>query len=467
VWGEKALSKLNGMFAFAIWDTKEKKLFAARDRVGIKPFFYTIQDKTLFFSSEIKGFLELPVKKEANEKIIEEYLRFGYYDHSSETFFREIFTLPGGSFFEWKGNNISIKKYWDIRDKKRALNNADIQKEFEELLSDSVKLHFRSDVPVGINLSSGIDSNGLLYYSRSLGYTPEAFSMCVPESEEYNECPIIEKVLPEEYKAHWHTCTIMPEDFEKSISEMTKIQDQPFGGIPTIAYGKLNELAKDNNVKVLLEGQGVDELLAGYAYYMPELSQDNKGGLSDTGKGQDLSNEIKEGILKKSSLKSGIPIQTPFSSRLLNAQYRDLMHTKLPRVLRFNDHVSMAYGRELRVPYLDYRIIEFLFHLPAEYKIKNSEHKALLRDVMKKHVPSVINQKPKKAFGAIQTEWFRKYYKDAILDVLNSDSFKKRPYWNYEKFMKRVSEFFEGKGDNSFFIWQAINLEFWFREFID
>ena len=466
VWGKDALNKLNGMFAFVIWDTKERKLFAARDRLGIKPFFFAPQGDGFYFASEIKGILPLITKKpKANEKIIRKYLFLGYYDHSSETFFEGIFSLPPASFFVWEGRFAPPQKYWDISSS--SVENKNVEERFEELLTDSIRLHFRSDVPVGVNLSSGVDSNSLLYYSKQLGYKPKMFSMCVPESDAHNECSIIAPTLSPEDKSKWYTCDIVPEDFESSVQKMIKTQDQPFGGIPTIAYAKLNELSKEENVTVLLEGQGIDELLAGYAYYVPELLQDSKGGLSDTDKSQDLSQEIEQDILKRVGPSENISFQTPFKSRLLNAQYRDLMHTKLPRVLRFNDHVSMAYGRELRVPYLDYRLVEFLFHLPVKYKIDGGKQKVLLRNVMKKYIPEIINQKPKKAFGAIQTEWFRKYYKEAILKILNSDSFKKRPYWNHEKLETRVQEFFEGKGDNSFFIWQAINLEFWFREFID
>jgi len=162
-----------------------------------------------------------------------------------------------------------------------------------------------------------------------------------------------------------------------------------------------------------------------------------------------------------------IEFSRPFASNLLNAQYRDLKFTKLPRVLRFNDHVSMAYGRELRVPYLDHRMVEFCFGLSAQQKIDNGVQKVLMRESMSKYIPSVVNAKAKKAFGAVQSEWMRSHLRDYVYAILDSKSFSGRRYWDQEKLRERVGRFFEGEGDNSFYIWQFINLEIWLRQHID
>ena len=151
----------------------------------------------------------------------------------------------------------------------------------------------------------------------------------------------------------------------------------------------------------------------------------------------------------------------------MNAQYRDIGYTKLPRVLRFNDHASMAFGRELRMPFLSREFAEFCFHLPLAEKILDGKQKVLNQRAMKGYLPGILQAKQKKIFGAIQTEWFRKYYKDTILDVLSSPSFRSRPYWNHIALEEKVGRFFNGEGTNSFFIWQCLNLEFWLREFID
>lgn len=472
-WGKECLNRFNGMFSFAIWDTQERKLFAARDRLGIKPFYYTFEDGALEFSSEIKGLLALGVPNDKDDHTIFEYLYRGYYDHTENTFFKHIKQLRPGHFLTLKNKELIIEKYWDIADVEITWDYSDEQKvveTFRELLSDSIRLRFRSDVPVGVNLSSGIDSNSLLHFARKVtGQVPHMFSMCLP-SEEYNECSLINTLLSDEYKQKWHTTTVDPDSIFETGTLMNKIQDEPFGGIPTIAYFNLHKLAKDNNVTVLLEGQGVDELLGGYAYYQNEIEKDEAHiSIYETSEGvsQDKTREVYTNVLNSGLIEKHKQTTTqfpkPFTSHLLNAQYRDLLYTKLPRVLRFNDRVSMAFGRELRLPYLDHRLVEFCFNLPRKYKISNGQHKILIRTAMKEIIPHVFKQKEKKAFGAIQTEWLRNKFKYEVYSVLEDRQFKTLPYWDHSVLKEEVDKFYEGKGDNSFFIWQFLNLNIWLK----
>ncbi len=472
-WGTNCLDRLEGMFSFAIWDSREKSLFAARDRFGEKPFFYSVLGADTFvFASEIKGLLALGVKPKINESAIHAYLVYGYYDHSNETFFDGVQVLPPGHMISrGQDGDLDITRYWDIADARPIIPTSPegILERYKELLEKSVELRFRSDVPVGLNLSSGLDSNSLRYFSEcTMGKTVDMFSLCLP-SDEYNECDLIEKFLTEDEKKRWHTTVMTPENVWSDIERMVKIEDQPFGGVPTIAYLALPELAKRSSVTVLLEGQGLDELLGGYPYYLSLVEAGNMPALP--GKSQDMSQETDGSVLEQAFVGQyaggAFRFPEPFSSPLMNAQYRDIGYTKLPRVLRFNDHASMALGRELRMPYLSREFAEFCFHLPLAEKILSGEQKVLNRRAMKEYLPSVVRAKQKKVFGAIQTEWFRKYYKDATLGVLASSSFRSRPYWNHVVLEEKVQRFFSGEGTNSFFIWQCINLEFWLREFID
>ena len=481
IWKEKCLERLNGMFAFAIWDRETGELFAARDRLGEKPFYYSYEGQTLSFASEIKALLALGVPPRPNEKIIFDYLYYSFYDHTGETFFEGIKKLPAGHFLIFKGHEFSIKKYWDVADAKPAKPFADTEvvETFKKLLEDSIKIRYRSDVPVGLNLSSGLDSNSLYQYSNVVnGRYPAAFSMCVASSE-YDECDIIDGLLNEKQKKNWHTCTTEPGEIFPGAEKMNIIQDEPYGGIPTIAYDKLSKLAHHCGVTVLIEGQGLDEILAGYKYYIAEHAKDvealgtrsaRSAHSQPTTLSQDMTKQIFPEILDKNFVQKNhhdISFPEPFDSCLLNAQYRDLMYTKLPRVLRFNDHATMAYGRELRLPYLDHRIVEFCFWLDPKFKLSDNGQKALMRQAMKEYLPKLLHGRTKKAFGAVQTEWFRKHHKKEIHEILNSDSFKSRTYWDHEKLDETVRQFFDGKGDNSFFIWQCINLELWFRKYID
>jgi len=480
IWGDKMLEKLNGMFAFAIWDRETNVLFCARDRLGEKPFYYTKTDSVLCFASEIKALLALGAHRKPNEKIIFDYLFYGFYDHTDETFFEGIKKLPAGHYLIFKSGDISIKKYWDLADAKplvsEKLSDSEVIEKFKLLIADSIKIRYRSDVPVGLNLSSGLDSNSLYQYSNIVnGYYPDIFTMCLPGAE-YNECEILDEYLTPVQKKTWSIVTLKPEDVFPIAEKMNGIQDEPYGGIPTIAYDKLIEKAKKQGVTVLLEGQGLDEILAGYKYYESYHALDTSDSVDiskvseQTMLSQDMTKQVFQEILAVEFVernKYKILFNEPFDSHLLNAQYRDLMYTKLPRVLRFNDHSTMKYGRELRLPYLDHRIVEFCFWLDPKFKLNKNGQKVLVREVMKEHLPKVLRGKSKKAFGAVQTEWFRKYFKNQILEILESESFKSRPYWNHEVLNKKVREFFDGIGDNSFFIWQCLNLELWFRKYID
>lgn len=477
-WGIKCLHNFNGMFAFAVWDKVEKRLFCARDRLGIKPFYYHFDSGNLAFASEIKALLRLGVEPFANEPILFDYLYYGIYDHSEETFFKNIKSLPAGHYLLWQANKIKLEKYWDLADLKAEACDSLSEKEAAErlgnLLADSIKLRFRSDVPVGLNLSSGLDSNSLYHYALQItGGKIDTFSMCL-SSEDYNECDLIDKMLNNKQKQYWHTCFLEPLVVLGEAEEMNFIQDQPYGGIPTIAYQSLINTVKQSEVIVLLEGQGVDEILAGYPYYKIENEKDNwqiKEGVSTLAMGQDMSKLIFQEILADKFIANykdrPFEFPAPFLSHLLNAQYRDIRYTKLPRVLRFNDHVTMHYGRELRLPFLDYRIVEFCFFLPVKFKINGGAQKYLLRRLMAGIIPKDTQKRQKKVFGAIQAEWFRKYFKEQVYALLSSPSFQGRPYWNQKKLKEEVDKFYKGEKENSFFIWQCFNLEMWFNKFID
>lgn len=475
VWGEKCLQKFNGMFAFAIWDKKKRELFCARDHLGVKPFFYCYRNGALYFASEIRGLLALDILRKPNEKIIFEYLYHGLYDHRDETFFDGIKHLLPGHYLVWKNETINVSKYWDLS---RVAGNKqvsflDAQDELRALLADSIRIQYRSDVPVGVNLSSGLDSNSLFYYANKVtGGNTEAFTFCM-ESEEYNECSVLEETLSAREKTRWHKAHASPQGIWEAMGLMNSIQGEPYGGIPTVAYETLYKKAAEDKIIVLLEGQGGDELFAGYKYYLWEHEKDEGKGIGEKSLSysQDKTPLTDRALLSKDFIaahtEGNLSFQAPFGSHLLNAQYRDLVHTKLPRVLRMNDHVSMAYGRELRVPLLDYRIVEFCFSLPVEYKIKGGVQKYIMREAMKNIVPGTLLKKPKKAFGAIQNEWFRNYFRKEILRLLSSKTFRSRPYWDHNVLQDKTEKFFKGEGENSFFLWQCINLELWFGKFFD
>ncbi len=253
-WGKACLQKFNGMFSFAIWDTKEKELFCARDRLGIKPFYYSsaISEQVFYFASEIKGLLALGIKPGPNDKIIYDYLVYGLYDHSNETFFNKILKLPAGHYLIYKNDNFKISKYWDLADisgKPADISLEDAKKKFLELFADSIKLRLRSDVEVGVNLSSGLDSSALLFFAEKItGRNLDIFSMC-SEEEEYDECSLIKNSLNGKQKAKWRASCLKQGETINLINELIQSQDEPYGGIPTIAYHQLAKLEKEKKCR--------------------------------------------------------------------------------------------------------------------------------------------------------------------------------------------------------------------------
>lgn len=477
VWGEACLTRMNGMFSLAIWDSKEQRLFAARDRLGEKPFYYAQRQGAFLFASEIKALLKFGDFKQ-NERLIAHYLYHGYYDHTDDTFFDGIRSLPPGHVLTYHDGRLTIRRYWDVSDTAKDVNPSIGLEEAGEtlrtLLDDSIRLRFRSDVPVGINLSSGLDSGVLFSFARAqMGDTLHAFSMCSGHAA-FNECSLIAGETLEGYDhTLWHQSSLTEDEVIRRMERMVRDQDQPYGGIPTVAYEKMMQLASETGITVLLEGQGVDEILAGYRYYAAELARDLSGsdGTPDDNRSQDATKLIEHSMLADEITKQieGAPVTfpKPFDSHLLNAQYRDLRYTKLPRVLRFNDHASMTYAREVRQPYLDHRIVEFCFHLPHHLKINDGTQKFLMRSAFASYLKPSHRARAKVAFGAIQSTWLRTYGAAYLRVLLASESFNSRPYWKHEKVRERAEAFLRGEGDNSFFLWQCINLELWFRTYID
>lgn len=468
-WGPACLKKLNGQFAFAIYDSHKKELFFARDHFGIKPLYYSTQNSSLTLASEIKALLALGVPAVPNDRVIYEFLRYSWYDHSQDTFFQGIKRLSPGQYAIWRKNSLTIKTYWDLADMRDREGQSDHLTEgkaielFKALMSDAIRLQFRSDVPVGMTLSSGLDSMSMLFFANSvMGSDIRLYSAGLSDPR-YDEVCQLKEWLSARQKKFLTTSVLTPERVWPLAEKLLRVQDEPYGGLSTINYFNLYDKTHIPGVTVLLEGQGADEILGGYKYYQlghrrGNLSQD----MTKEGAPAAIPASLNERFGKHQSV-----FPAPFKSPLLNMQYKDLRYIKMPRVLRFNDHISLAYSKELRVPYLDYRLAEFCFFLPKKFKLRGDSQKVLLRDAMAGIVPAPSKNKPKIFFGAFQTDWFRKYFKKEVFKILDSPSFKNRPYWNAEEARKMAERFFQGEGSNSFFLWQWINLEMWLRQYID
>ena len=452
-WGNDCLAHLNGMFSFAIWDSQEERLFAARDRFGVKPFYYHKAEDGFYFASEIKSLFAAGISKIPNEVVWASYFAYGSYGMPNETFWQDVNQLPGGHFLELSDDKLQIHQWYDFV---KEVQKYDLKLSFEavkmrylQLLDSSIKLRFRADVPLGFNVSGGLDSSALLaLVNRTAnGENINAYTFYTGD-DRYDELPWVKDLIAHT-KNPLHTVLFEAKDVAEAAASMSDLQDEPFGGVPTLAYAAIFKEAVSQGVKVLLDGQGMDEQWAGYDYYAQKQSQSTIQGVT--------SSPFKKGVLSKAFLaKAKKPVYpTPFKDRVLNLQYRDLFYTKIPRALRFNDRVSMAASTELREPFLDYRLVEFAFAQPLEYKIKDGVQKYLLRDLVSEHLSNNISLAPKRPLQTPMREWLGNELAPWVQEALIA---LKSHSWFDEKALQVAFEKYKaGEQDSSFHIWQWVN----------
>ncbi|MGH9949390.1 MAG: asparagine synthase (glutamine-hydrolyzing), partial [Pyrinomonadaceae bacterium] len=409
-WGERCLDKLIGMFAFVIWDERNQTAFAARDRFGVKPFYYhQKEDGTLVFASEIKAIHSAGVPQIANEKTWATYLTYGLYDHSANTFWSGVQSLPGGHCLSWNNGRIRISKWYDLAEKVGdefdQRSESEVREEYFQLMKESVEFRFRSDVPVGINLSGGLDSSGLLglvHEVQGRDSDVKAFTFATGD-DRYDELPWVRQML-ERTNHPLIVCELSPDEVPALAESVQYFQDEPFGGLPTIAYAKLFETAKENGVKVLLDGNGMDEQWAGYDYYRESNNGHQPGFIQGT-----VESPVRPECLNPEfrALAEKMEFPSVFPDKLRNTQFRDAMRTKIPRAMRFNDRISMRSSTELREPFLDHRMFELALRQPASRKINGETGKVMLRQIVKTFVGDRVSEAPKRPVQTPQREWLR------------------------------------------------------------
>ncbi|SHM64777.1 asparagine synthase (glutamine-hydrolyzing) [Flavobacterium xanthum] len=463
IYGTDCLQKLNGMFSFAIWDNQNKKLFAARDRFGVKPFYYSIKNNSFYFSSEIKALHAAGIPKIPNEKVWASYFAYGSYGNPDETFWQDVVQLPGGHFLEYENQKLQIKKWYsfeeEVAKQPKNLTYAQAKEHYLTLLKDSIRLRFRADVPVGFNISGGLDSSVLLAMVNSQENATSnnnnnnnncnAYTFYTNNGD-YDELPWVEAMIA---KTNNPLIKVLLQANEVPVlaHKMGGQQDEPYGGIPTLAYAKLFEQARKDKVLVLLDGQGMDEQWAGYDYY----TQENEATIQGVHDSPYKINMLSDSFLAKVE-KPVYP--QPFDDVVLNKQYRDLFYTKIPRALRFNDRISMICSTELREPFLDYRLVEFAFSLPLNFKIKNGVTKFMLREIASDYLADDLVFTPKRPVQTPQREWLAD-----DLNVWVNECFEGISNSNYsswfiqEELQKELRLYMEGDFQSSFHIWQCVN----------
>lgn len=456
-WGRDCLDRFNGMFSFAIWDNLQKTLFAVRDRFGVKPFHYTFQNGALYFASEIKalwaaGFPQIP-----NASVWAGYLSYGTYGMPDETFWEGICQLPAGHFLQWQNGQISVSRWYHFVERIHslpALSEKEVVEQWTDIALDSIRLRFRSDVPVGFNISGGLDSSMLLalvHHQFPRDEKIQAFTF-ITGDERYDELPWVQEMI---HKTNFplHPVRLSVAEVPELAKRVAWFQDEPYGGIPTLAYSKIFETARQNGTIVLLDGQGIDEAWAGYDYYLHTNGALVQGSQSSPVRPECLR-------LKFRALAQKPEFPQPFDNALQNLQYRDLFYTKIPRSLSFNDRISMMHSTELREPFLDHRLVELAFSLPPSMKIKDGQQKWLARRIAKELLPDKVALAPKRPLQTPQREWLRESLRKYALLELEKYFEKYGEKWLIKtETYNALEEFYQQKADNSFFVWQWLNLK--------
>ena len=500
-WGLKCLEKLIGMFAFCIYDKIRGTLFLARDHIGIKPLYYYKDKKRFIFSSIIQPILEHDIVTNPNKKLIRDFLLYNNTDHTDETFFSNIQKLPKGHYmiYSIKANNFKIKKWWSSNFFQTYNGSyASACKELRTLLFKSVSRRLMSDVPVGTCLSGGIDSSSIACIINSSSNTEikKTFSATFPgfKKDETKYIDIVSKKTNlSNYKVN-----LTGEDFANDYIDFIKSMGEPVPTPSSYAQYKVFEMAKKNKVVVLLDGQGADELFAGYHYFFGFYIKDLILNLH-------IKSAIKEfiGLLKNNSYKEALlsfgflfmPLsikqryfknRTNISNKLYNDKSSEtdffqnyytisnlssalLFHleNKLEHLLKWEDRNSMAHSREARVPFLDKEIMNFVFTLPENFIINNGITKSILRESMSSTVPEKILQRYDKiGFFTPEDEWLKA---PEIKKMFQSFFIDNEPlcqnFIDTERTKQMITAQFSSGKDYTKILWKTLFLESWLRTY--
>ena len=492
-WGKECLNKFNGMWAFALWDSKKRILFCARDRWGVKPFYYHIDKKRFLFASEIKALLcDKGIRRVANDPIVYDYLTQGLVEHTNETFYKDIYKLPASCYMIIDENlEYSIEKYYELEFEKLIggkLTDSEIM-EFRCLFEDSVNVRLRADVEVGTCLSGGLDSSSIvccmnkLLQKKKNGCKQHTFSFCANDNR-IDETKYIDEVV-KNTQVQSHRIHITEGELESELENLIYCQDEPFSSTGMYAGYCVYRNARENGIEVLLDGQGADEILCGYrkarVYYIKALLQQGKY-LNAVRELMSLASHVKESMflsndiikLKKIISKREVRLPKGFLndnfadkekgydySRQQDFQYNDVFVVSLPALLRYADRNSMAFSIESRFPFLDYRLVEFCAGLSVNKKIYHGWSKYIMRKALE--IPELIkNRKDKIGFATPEDMWLKRgseYFKN----IFRRETIRSERFIDKECLLEKWDSVLEK--NNGAGLFRYICLELWMQKF--
>jgi asparagine synthase (glutamine-hydrolysing) len=517
--GENCVDYLRGMFAFAVWDENKRELFIARDRLGVKPLYY-VHDRegNLFFASEIKSLLKAgTVKPEINFNALPDQLANHGTSHD-ETLFKDVKRLLPGHFLTWRENGeVKIRKYWDVyfEPKNDVKSDRETVEEWRELFRKSVELRLMADVPLGMFLSGGIDSSAIAAMMATMVDEPiKTFSVGFKEREanEFEYARIVAKA----FKTEHHEITITPEQFFAELPNLIYHEDEPLGFIASVPLYFVSKLAQ-RHVKVVLTGEGSDEILGGYGRYLKTLRLLEYGERYERVTPDFLRSAVRSGMatlpkalgrkLNRTFLSREADIENLYfdnfaifpktmQATLLTEQTKERIAEKNPyhylqnwlaetdaetlldkllyadtktylhELLMKQDQMSMAASIESRVPFLDYKLVEYTAHLPERMKIRGRETKWILREAMKGILPEEILTRKKMGFPVPLGNWLRGEFKSIVDEYVLSERSLQRGIFEADFVREIVMRHNAGENHDER-LWFLINFEMWQRRFID
>lgn len=501
-YGTDLLSKLRGMFAFVIWDTRTNTMFGARDHFGIKPFYYSLFNKTLIFASETKSILEFPgFKKELNEEALEQYLSFQY-SVLPETFFKGIFRLPAGHYMIFKDGKLDVQRYFDPM--MEPAMDGDLEKtvsEIEEVVHDTVDAHMIADVEVGSLLSSGVDSS----YVVSEFPGNKTFTVgFLDKQSKYNEIRYAEGLVRELGKNNYNK-NIDSEEYFKSIPTVMYYMDEPLADPSCIALYFVDKLAAEQ-IKVVLSGEGADEFFGGYNIYHEPISLKAyqkipkcvRKGLAAVAKkmpdikGRDFiirgSKTVEERFIGNANMFSVEDREKLLKTKLTHKTPQDIVADAYKKVSHLNDiakmqyidtnfwlqgdillkadKMSMAHCLESRVPFLDVKVFDYAKKLPIDFRCNAEATKRAFRIAAKRHIPEATANKKKLGFPVPIRVWLKEdNYYNKVMETLTGEAAQK--FFNTDILVKLMEDHRAGKADNSRRIWTVYVFLVWYKVYFE
>lgn len=494
--GIEALNECVGMFAFALFDSKRQRLTLARDRFGIKPLYITrLDDGGLAFASEIPPLLKLQRTVKADLDVVRTYLETALYETGRRTFFLGIESVVPGSVVEidFVSGTWTEKRWYNLAEHLLDLsgtNELELIEEGSRRIETAIADHLIADVRTGLNVSGGVDSSTLVSVARK--HVADIHLFTQDYEPPYSESSWVRQVAGE---SPLHLQQLNEDHIRQVLDKTVRLQAEPFGGVFVAGYDYLYQAADHEDVTVLLDGNGVDEVFLGYQKYHAaavRLAKNEsewrslalgysrfwqsvpppRGVVDFQGQAIDGSDgarpeALADRIRRESLLLPKQEIGPGFPDPIRAMAAMDLFSTKIPRVLRFNDRMSMVRSKELRVPFLDHRLVEFGFAVPIHYLLDSSGSKALFRRIAARWIPGEVARAVKRSVQSPQREWLAGPWRSMVEDVLASDSFADRGWVNPLMARRFYHDYLNGVQNNSFFLWQWLNLEWWARAFLD